>query len=48
MKRPSKKEIQEAVDRLKGHASGEAPSREAKIGKPAAKKSNRRIRKQGV
>ena len=48
MKRPSKKEIKEAVDKLKDHSSGSASAPEQKVGKPTAKKTSQRIRKQGV
>lgn len=48
MKRPSKKEIQEAVNRLKDEKSNSAPS-EMFVPKPQGKKPNKnRIRKQGV
>jgi hypothetical protein len=48
MKRPSKKEIQEAVQRLKEHKSGQGPT-DQPVMKPQDKKPNKnRIRKQGV
>ncbi len=49
MKRPSKKEIKEAIDRLKdkpaGSSSVEPKSEKFSLG---AKKDSKRIRKQGV
>jgi hypothetical protein len=48
MKRPSKKDIQAAVDKLKEHKQGDA-NIEPVIGKPEPKKANKnRIRKKGV
>lgn len=48
MKRPSKKEIREAVDRLKEKSSGGHVSAESDKGKLSPKKATQRIRKQGV
>lgn len=48
MKRPSKKEIKEEIERLKAKPGGGFKPAEQKIGKLAPKKSNQRIRKQGV
>lgn len=47
MKRPSKKDIQAAVDKLKDKPSGTG-NYEQKVGKPSAKKNSMRIRKQGI
>jgi len=47
MKRPSKKDIKAAVDKLKDHSAGTGPS-EPVVGKLTDKKDSRRIRKQGV
>lgn len=47
MKRPSKKEIKAAVEKLH-HKSGGAGSFEPQVGKLTSKKNNQRIRKQGV
>ncbi len=47
MKRPTKKEIKAAVDKLKDKPVGEsAPDKQ--VGQLAEKKSSQRIRKQGV
>ncbi len=51
MKKPSKKEIQAAIAKLKEqnvNAPGQSVGRESENGKLAAQKSNQRIRKQGV
>lgn len=49
MKRPSKKEIKAAVEKLKEKPTENSGTSEpTSIGKPAAKKSSQRIRKQGV
>ena len=48
MKRPSKKDIKAAVDKLKDSSSGSSNPSEPKAGKLPAKKSSQRIRKQGV
>jgi hypothetical protein len=48
MKRPSKKDIKAAVDKLKDKPSGQAEAPQPNVGKPAAKKTSQRIRKQGV
>ena len=48
MKRPSKKEIQAAVDKLKEKTSNSSGPQEAVSGKPAPKKTSQRIRKQGI
>ena len=47
MKRPTKKDIQAAVENLKDKSSSSV-SPEAKIGKVTDKKTSMRIRKQGV
>jgi hypothetical protein len=47
VKRPSKKDIKAAVDKLKDKPSGSSGA-EPTVGKLASKKSNQRIRKQGV
>lgn len=47
MKRPSKKEIKAAVDKLKDKPEGTGVP-EPKIGQLTSKKSSQRIRKQGV
>jgi hypothetical protein len=47
MKRPSKKDIKEAVEKLKEQTSGPGPS-DPQVAKPTPKKSSQRIRKQGV
>ena len=47
MKRPSKKEIKEAVDKLKEHSSGTG-NIDHQPAKLTEKKSSQRIRKQGV
>jgi hypothetical protein len=47
MKRPSKKDIKAAVDKLKEKSSS-ASSPDAQVGKLSSKKSSQRIRKQGV
>jgi hypothetical protein len=48
VKRPSKKDIKAAVDKLKENPSGPSGTPETKVGKLASKKSSQRIRKQGV
>lgn len=48
MKRPSKKEIREAVEKLKEKPTGTKNTAESDTGKLAPKKSTQRIRKQGV
>ena len=48
MKRPSKKEIKAAIDKLKEKPSGTSQAPEPQIGKLSEKKSSKRIRKQGV
>lgn len=50
MKRPSKKEIKAAVDKLKEsqQEAGNANPPESSYGKLSSKKSSQRIRKQGV
>lgn len=49
MKRPSKKEIQETIAKLKDKPTGSFKPLDAhNQGKPEAKKSSQRIRKQGV
>ena len=48
MKRPSKKDIKAAVDKLKDQSSGSSNPSEPKVGKLASKKTSQRIRKQGV
>lgn len=48
VKRPSKKDIKAAVDKLKDKSSGPAKASEPVSGKLPAKKSSQRIRKQGV
>lgn len=48
MKRPSSKEIKEAVEKLKAKPVGETKAPDLKIGKESAAKTSRRIRKQGV
>ena len=48
MKRPSKKEIKAAVDKLKDKSSGGSNAPEPHQGKLSEKKSSQRIRKQGV
>lgn len=47
MKRPSKKEIKAAIDKLKDKPSGGATP-EVNVGKLESKKSSQRIRKQGI
>ena len=47
MKRPSKKDIQAAVDKLKDKPSSTGGT-DQQIGKLPTKKSSQRIRKQGV
>jgi hypothetical protein len=47
MNRPSKKEIQAAVDKLKDKSSSSS-NFEPKVGKLTEKKTTKRIRKQGV
>ena len=48
MNRPSKKEIKAAIEKLKEKPSEPGKASEPNIGKPPAKKSSQRIRKQGV
>lgn len=48
MKRPSKKEIQAAVDRLKEKSEGSQPGDETVQRKLEPKKAQNRIRKKGV
>jgi hypothetical protein len=48
MKRPTKKEIKAAVDKLREAAPNSQPAPDHQEGKLAAKKSSQRIRKQGV
>ncbi|MBI1756631.1 MAG: hypothetical protein HYR64_05940 [Fimbriimonas ginsengisoli] len=49
MKRPSKKDIAAAVDKLKDKSAGSFSAREPNVGKLSSKKSSQRIRKkQGV
>ncbi|MCW5938880.1 MAG: hypothetical protein KF884_04950 [Fimbriimonadaceae bacterium] len=48
MKRPTKQEIREAVEKLKSKSEGSAPPPEPSVGKLTEKKSSQRIRKQGV
>lgn len=51
MKRPSKKEIKEALEKLKSGDNTSKPqinADDSKPGKLASKKSSKRIRKQGV
>jgi hypothetical protein len=47
MKRPSKKDIKAAVDKLKDK-SANSGNPEVQVGKLTEKKSSQRIRKQGV
>ncbi len=47
MKRPSKKDIKAAVDKLKDKPSGSSTP-EPTVGELATKKNSKRIRKQGV
>ncbi len=48
MKKPSKKEIRDAVQKLKEKDSGSNETPEPNVGKLEPKKSTQRIRKQGV
>jgi hypothetical protein len=48
MKRPTKQEIREAVEKLKTKTEGAAPPPDPTVGKLTEKKSSQRIRKQGV
>ncbi|MBX3117597.1 MAG: hypothetical protein KF784_00910 [Fimbriimonadaceae bacterium] len=49
MKRPSKKEIKAAVEKLKEKpVDTSGASEPTNVGKPASKKTSQRIRKQGV
>lgn len=48
MNRPSKKEIKAAIEKLKEKNVEPGKAAEPNIGKPPAKKSSQRIRKQGV
>ena len=48
MKRPSKKEIQAAVEKLKEKKHGNSELDHTPVAKPEGKKSSQRIRKQGV
>lgn len=48
MNRPSKKEIKAVVDSLKVKPNEHNVAGEPNMGKPSAKKTSRRIRKQGV
>jgi hypothetical protein len=47
MKRPSKKDIKAAIDKLKDKPSGPSGA-EPSVGKLASKKTSQRIRKQGI
>ena len=47
MKRPSKKDIKAAVDKLKDKSSS-ASTPEPQTGKLSSKKTSQRIRKQGI
>jgi hypothetical protein len=47
MKRPSKKDIKAAVDKLKDKSSGATPP-EPQVGKLSSKQNSQRIRKQGI
>ena len=47
MKRPSKKEIREAIEKLKEKPSTSSTP-EQKVGELSTKKSSQRIRKQGI
>ena len=49
MKRPTPEEIRASIAKLKGeNAHGFIPPQVPTVGKPTAKKSSKRIRKQGV
>ncbi len=48
MKRPSKKDIKAAIDKLKDKPSSSSGAPEPIVGKLDSKKSSQRIRKQGV
>jgi hypothetical protein len=48
VKRPTKKEIKAAIDKLKEPAPEAKPAAEHQGGKLSGKKSSQRIRKQGV
>ncbi len=48
MKRPSKKEIQEAVNKLRKETTNHSETTHESTGKLSPKKSSKRIRKQGV
>jgi hypothetical protein len=50
MKRPTNKEIKEAIEKLKERPAGShaTNSLQTPSGKPASKKSSMRIRKQGI
>jgi len=48
VKRPSKKEIKLAIEKLNDKSSGSSEAPEPKVGKLASKKTSQRIRKQGV
>jgi hypothetical protein len=49
VKRPTKKEIADAVDKLKDKTSGAVdPDSRTQVGKLTGKKDSKRIRKQGV
>jgi hypothetical protein len=48
MKRPSKKDIKAAVDKLKDKSSDTSGPDNQTVGSLSSKKSNQRIRKQGV
>lgn len=48
VKRPSKKEIKAAIEKLKEKPADSSQAAEPNVGKPTAKKSSQRIRKQGV
>jgi hypothetical protein len=48
MKRPSKKDIKAAVDKLKDKSSGTSGPDNKEVGSLSSKKSSQRIRKQGV
>ncbi|MCE9559778.1 MAG: hypothetical protein K8R88_12610 [Armatimonadetes bacterium] len=48
MKKPSKKDIKAAIDKLKEKPSGSSGPIEPHIGKLSSEKSSKRIRKQGL
>ncbi|MEO7453722.1 MAG: hypothetical protein ABIV13_03045 [Fimbriimonadales bacterium] len=49
MKKPSKKEIRDRLEKLKGEKPGPPGTSPPPVGKPEPKKANKnRIRKQGV